>query len=79
MTVNSLRGAAPLEFGNGRVESFHLRLTVPILWRTRLPSHQCVRGRRIKAVAVIAFTAASTTSVTLLALCVQNTSLLLLL
>src|SRR5215210_1786090 len=38
MTVNSLRGAAPLEFGNGRVERFHLRLIVPLLRETRLPS-----------------------------------------
>jgi len=28
MTVNYLRGAAPLEFGNGRVERFHLRFVV---------------------------------------------------
>jgi hypothetical protein len=37
-TVYSLRGAAPLEFGNGRVERFHLRLVVvvPLLGGTRL-------------------------------------------
>jgi hypothetical protein len=80
MTVYSLRGAAPLEFGNGRVERFHLRLVVvvPLLGKPDYP-HQCARGRRIKAVAVIPFTPASTTSVTLLALYVQNTSPLLLL
>src|ERR671920_1572967 len=38
MTVNSLKGAAPLEFGNGRVERFHLRLIVLLIRETRLPS-----------------------------------------
>src|SRR5918992_3903932 len=64
MTVNSLKAAALLEFGNGRVERFRLRLMMvmlPLLWRTKLlPSHQCAKRRKNKAVAVIAFTASTT-------------------
>jgi len=39
------QGAAPLEYGNGRVERFHLRVVrLLLLWRTRLLLHQSSRG-----------------------------------